>query len=190
MSALKSRKARAILAGGVVLGVGATMTLAAWSDSEWATGTFGTGGFTFQGSTTGQEGSFADHPEGDPAALSFTLDANNLTPGDSVTAPFWVKATGAGATVTVKKPTLASAPSNLTDNLLVEYFANNDCTGTAAASGTLSGSTGTVEDYNRGAAVNGVALPTCIKVSLDNDYVSADGESTGAVVWEFAAETA
>lgn len=190
MSALKSRKARAILAGGVVLGVGATMTLAAWSDSEWATGTFGTGGFTFQGSTTGQEGSFADHPEGDPAALSFTLDANNLTPGDSVTAPFWVKATGAGATVTVKKPTLASAPSNLTDNLLVEYFNNDNCDGSPAASGTLSGSTGAIADHNRGAATDGVALATCIKVTLDEDFTAATETTTGAVAWEFAAETA
>jgi len=34
------RRLRAVLAGGLVLGVGAALTLAAWNDAEFATGSF------------------------------------------------------------------------------------------------------------------------------------------------------
>ena len=40
---------RAILAGGLVLGVGAAVTLAAWNDSEFVTGTFTAGTFNLRG---------------------------------------------------------------------------------------------------------------------------------------------
>ncbi|MGO2139648.1 MAG: SipW-dependent-type signal peptide-containing protein [Leucobacter sp.] len=47
-------KARALLAGGLVLGVGAAVTLAAWTDNEWVRGVFGTGTFGIEGSTDGR----------------------------------------------------------------------------------------------------------------------------------------
>lgn len=188
MSVLKSRKARALLAGGVVLGVGASMTLAAWSDSEWASGSFGTGGFTFQGSTDGTD--FSEHPDSPGATLDFSMNPAAMTPGDSVTATYWVKATGASPTVTIKKPVIAGvAPANLTDALTVQYYADAACSGTAATtSGTLTG-TSPVDDYALGTAADGVAVPTCIKITLDSNYTSPAGETTGAVSWEFAAAT-
>lgn len=58
-------KARALLAGGLVLGVGAAVTLAAWTDNEWVRGVFGTGTFGIEGSTDGS--AFSDNPtSGDP----------------------------------------------------------------------------------------------------------------------------
>ena len=50
---LRSRKVRAILAGGLVLGLGAAVTLAAWNDSEFAKGTFTSGSLNIQGSVDG-----------------------------------------------------------------------------------------------------------------------------------------
>ncbi|WP_226438443.1 MULTISPECIES: SipW-dependent-type signal peptide-containing protein [Rhodococcus] len=38
-----SRKRRALLASGLVLGVGVVITLAAWNDSVWGSSDFGTG---------------------------------------------------------------------------------------------------------------------------------------------------
>ena len=61
----RSRMIRAILAGGLVLGVGAAVTLAAWNDSEFVTGTFTAGTFNMQGSTTDGT-TFTDHPVGTP----------------------------------------------------------------------------------------------------------------------------
>jgi predicted ribosomally synthesized peptide with SipW-like signal peptide len=78
------RKVRAILAGGLVLGIGAAVTLAAWSDSEFATGSFGAGHFNMQGSLNGT--AFSDHPVGTPAQLAFPLD--KLSPTETVAAPY------------------------------------------------------------------------------------------------------
>src|SRR5690606_31735774 len=49
----RSRMIRALLAGGLVLGVGTAVTLAAWNDSEFASGTFRAGTFDLEGSTDG-----------------------------------------------------------------------------------------------------------------------------------------
>ena len=56
---LRRRRIYAVLAGGLVLGVGTAVTLAAWNDSEFAKSTFTAGSFVFQGSTDGT--AFADH---------------------------------------------------------------------------------------------------------------------------------
>lgn len=188
MSALKSRKARAILAGGVVLGIGASMTLAAWSDSEWATGTFGTGGFTFQGSTNGSD--FSEHAEqAEAAALNFTVDASDLTPGASVEATYWVKAVGAAANVTINTPEISDdADADLIEALTVEFFNGELCgeEGTGLNSGALE-ETGVTTSR---VAADDQALATCIRVTLDENFTTAEPTETGAVAWEFAAETA
>ncbi|MFD5598993.1 SipW-dependent-type signal peptide-containing protein [Leucobacter sp. NPDC058333] len=83
-------KARAILAGGLVLGVGAAITLAAWTDNEWVTGLFGSGNFGIEGSTDGT--AFTDHEtEAGAAVLNFQVGADNLAPGDAVYAGFAVR---------------------------------------------------------------------------------------------------
>src|SRR5690606_23874046 len=56
-----SRKVRALLAGGVVLGIGAAATLAAWNDSEYAGATFTAGSFNLEGAVDGADGSYTDH---------------------------------------------------------------------------------------------------------------------------------
>ena len=72
----RPRRLRALLAGGLVLGVGFSVTLAAWTDTEKATGTFGASIFGVQSSTNGS--TWADHPT-TPAALVFT--AGSYSPG-------------------------------------------------------------------------------------------------------------
>lgn len=88
----RSRKIKAILAGGLVLGVGAAITLAAWNDSEFATGTFASGEFNLQGSTTAADSGYADHESAAGAAeLDFTVPVANMAPDDVVYAPFFVR---------------------------------------------------------------------------------------------------
>lgn len=93
----RKRKRKALLAGGVVLGLGAAMTLAAWSDDVIADGIFNTGGtFELQGSTDGS--TFRDYDEDTPntpedpssAALNFSFTATEMTPGQTIYAPFTV----------------------------------------------------------------------------------------------------
>jgi predicted ribosomally synthesized peptide with SipW-like signal peptide len=86
----KRRKAKAILAGGLVLGIGAAVTLAAWNDSEFVFGNFGGGHFKIEGSLDGI--TFSEHDSSDDAAtLSFTPAVGNMSPGDIVAAPYVVR---------------------------------------------------------------------------------------------------
>ena len=121
-SRTRSRKFKAILAGGLVLGVGAAITLAAWNDSEFATGTFTAGSFNLEGSTTGAAAGYDDHnpDDGDAAAaLVFTTPFDNLAPEDVVYAPFWLRlaaGTTTDATLVVESITTTdSAEANAAD---------------------------------------------------------------------------
>ncbi|MBB1022229.1 hypothetical protein G6030_13170, partial [Dietzia sp. E1] len=51
----RSRRTRAVLAGGSVLGIGAVVTLAAWTDDNWAGSTFSGGTFAVESSASGIE---------------------------------------------------------------------------------------------------------------------------------------
>lgn len=85
----RRRKALALLSAGMVLGIGAVITLAVWNDPEFEFGQFGTGHFDMQGSTDGSN--FASHGTSPGVELTFTLKPRELTPGDKVFAPFAVK---------------------------------------------------------------------------------------------------
>lgn len=90
--ALLSRRGRALLAGGVVLGIGTAVTLAAWNDSEYASGTFSSGTFNLQSSTDGAVGEYTDNPVAEDAApLDFSAPVDDLAPEDTVYASLWVR---------------------------------------------------------------------------------------------------
>ena len=87
---LRWRRVRALLASGLVLGVGSAITLAAWNDSEHGTATFTAGEFDIQGAEDGS--TFTDHPtQGDAATLVFNVPAVDMVPGQTVYAPFSVR---------------------------------------------------------------------------------------------------
>lgn len=88
---LWSRRIRALLASGLVLGVGATITLAAWNDSEYATGSVTAGGFTLEGSPTGEPGSFAPSGPDSQHSLTFSPNADAMYPGETTYSLFSVR---------------------------------------------------------------------------------------------------
>ncbi|WP_420114999.1 SipW-dependent-type signal peptide-containing protein [Pseudactinotalea sp.] len=175
-SRTRSRKIRALLAGGVVLGVGAAATLAAWNDSEFADGTFSAGVFNLQGSTTSATDGYADHPTADgAAALSFTAPVSNLSPGDVVYAPFWVRL----AADTTSPATLDLVSIDSTDTTggnssqlsYAVYGIDADAACDASATGgTLLGSAATLADN---AAIAGATTELPI-----GDPTSDPGEAT------------
>lgn len=73
------RKIAAVLAGGLVLGIGAAATMAAWTDSQAATATFTSGVFALESSIVGNN--WKNHTEGDPATIS--MGTNAMSPGTS-----------------------------------------------------------------------------------------------------------
>lgn len=82
---------RALLAGGLVLGTGATSTLASWNDAEYANGTFTAARFGVEGSLDGTN--YSKHTSSNAAALSFSPAVTGLFPGNTSYAAFAVRAT-------------------------------------------------------------------------------------------------
>ena len=105
------QKALAVLAAGLVLGVGATVTLAVWNDSEWVVGGtagvdgdpgtpgVGTSAFEVQQNTSSPfgAGGWTDQDANPGGALTFTAGALSLTPGDSIYAPVSLSTTDESA---------------------------------------------------------------------------------------------
>ncbi|SDT10615.1 SipW-cognate class signal peptide [Brevibacterium siliguriense] len=79
----RGRRVKAILAGGLVFGVGATATVAAWTDSEEASGSFEAGRFNIELSTDGQW----------TGTNEMTFNAGAMYPGQKVYAPVSVRTT-------------------------------------------------------------------------------------------------
>lgn len=80
-----SRKKKALLASGTVLGVGAVITLAAWNDSVWGEGTFGTGENTWNIEGSFDGGTVWDEfvTQGTAGTMNFNSIALDLAPGES-----------------------------------------------------------------------------------------------------------
>lgn len=182
---------RAIVAGGLVLGVGAAITLAAWNDSEFAQGTFTAGSFNLQGSTNGT--TFTENPVGSPATLGFTTNPANLSPGDVVTAPFAVRLDGAStydATVTLSTEASTGSLAGLTYELTQseDFGCAEAVTETLVTAGQTLGSTpaSVTFDLTQGADADpGAPVNLCFRVTA-GAVVQAQ---TGSTTWEFAAQS-
>lgn len=74
-----SRKIAAVLAGGLVLGIGAATTMAAWTDSQYAKATFTAGVFKLESSADGS--TWAKHTSNLPVKLS--MGTAGMSPGVS-----------------------------------------------------------------------------------------------------------
>ncbi|WP_423183036.1 SipW-dependent-type signal peptide-containing protein [Arthrobacter sp. NyZ413] len=84
-------RVRAVLAGGLVLGVGSTLTLAAWNDSEFATGTFTASSFQIE-SSINAGGTWQAHPTSG-AAATMAFDPAGMSPTSVNYAPIWIRTT-------------------------------------------------------------------------------------------------
>lgn len=186
------RRIRAVLAGGLVLGVGAAVTLAAWNDSEFAIGSFAAGQFNLVGSTDGV--AYEEHEtEAGAAVLGFALNPTNLAPEDVVYAPFAValdETTTYGALVTVSA-TAAGTTAGLTYELLQTdtFGCGATTTGTSLvdAGTALDDTLGTITfDLDAPSAEILAPVNLCFRVTAGAGIGQG---STGSATWEFAAES-
>ncbi|WP_148239292.1 SipW-dependent-type signal peptide-containing protein [Ruania zhangjianzhongii] len=195
----RSRKLRAVLAGGLVLGIGGAVTLAAWNDSEFASGLFSSGEFNLQGSI--DNAAYTDHESSDgAAALEFSVPVDNMSPGDVVAAPFWVRldaTTTTPATLDLVSVTGTDTTGANTAELGYDVYALADgATCDETATGTVVGRGDTLvtnEDVagetvplSVGAAEGdpGVAAQLCFVVTA-SETLAQGGETTA--VWQFTA---
>ncbi|SDP36646.1 SipW-cognate class signal peptide [Nakamurella panacisegetis] len=82
------RLIRALLAGGLVLGIGTATTLASWTDNEYVSGAFTTSSFDIQSSLDGSV--WADHGTSG-AAASMTFNGSGMSPTAVRYAPLYVR---------------------------------------------------------------------------------------------------
>lgn len=194
----RRRKVRALLAGGLVLGIGAAVTLAAWTDNVYGWSDFATGDDTWNiqadFSPTG-DGTWveADISPGEP--FTFPATRLDLTPGDTVYAPIALRLEP-GQTLDAAV-TLNGATGGLTDPALtaaLRYTVTQGGTSTACTAGTPGG-TALITDVplTTGTAPNAITLDSdatpvnlCFAVTLPAGTSNTlSGLATGQVVWEF-----
>lgn len=189
-------KGRAILAGGLVLGVGAAVTLAAWTDSEFAEGLFTSGSYNLEGSDDGV--TYADHAtEAGALQLKFAGLFDNLTPGDTTYASYFLRldaATTTDATVTPMDVVSTDVTGTNADAIsyTITQVTDGDCeagtaTGTVVATGTtldnLTGGTA-MDLVSNGAGVDGTPVELCFAVTAGAEGTFEQGSQTSAV-WRF-----
>jgi len=149
------RRIRALLAGGLVLGVGATATLASWNDREYATATFTSGKFDIVGSVN--NGAFGQHPSaGNAATLTFAIPTGTTTamvPGNVAYALFSVRTTAAADSATIP-----GAVNSVAGAVQLTANANNSANGTLGQYltyrvHTISGTSCTATTFAAGAPI-------------------------------------
>lgn len=186
----RSGKVRALLASGLVLGVGATFTLAAWTDNEWVYGgagpddkTPGTKIYAMEQNTVAPfaPATWTDEPNANGGRLDFTIKAASMLPGDTVYAPFQLraKAKSEALTVTLAEARQATTPAVGDANSTALYSAlryrawvgldSANCNAAGNKTGTL------VKDLVGSDALGSVPLST-----LGTDSFTLPAGSSGA----------
>ncbi|MEU1590773.1 SipW-dependent-type signal peptide-containing protein [Micromonospora sp. NPDC005710] len=194
------RRTRAVLAGALVLGLGTTSTLAAWTDSEYGTGSFGASIFGTESQTASS--SWASHtPVANAATLAFNATA--MSPSVSFYAFLDIRTT---STTNVGGTVALTSSSNNSGALLpaLEYRAvRTATTSTTCAAAAFSGSPTWIvgPSYSAITAVPGspvssaITVPAgatpqlrfCFEVRVQSGASNTYQGTTGIVTWEFTA---
>ncbi|WIE74099.1 SipW-dependent-type signal peptide-containing protein [Curtobacterium sp. MCJR17_020] len=185
----------AVLAGGLVLGVGAVVTLAAWQDDEFAHGTFtSSGDFELAGQVSTAEG-FTDHATSPGGALAFDVNAASLAPDMVSYSPYAVEL-AAGTTVPATVTVTAGTSTGSVDDLTYGIYAVDSftCDAAAVTAGTSVVPEGTAIDTVPADTTFDLAAATadtagapqflCLVVTAGADLATGQ---TGAAVWQFQA---
>lgn len=189
---LRCRRIRAVLAGGLVLGIGTAVTLAAWNDSEYSAATFTAGQFGIVGATDGV--AFTDHPVASPAALTFTVAPTAMAPGNTTYALFSVKTVNPSVAGTLQLTAGAPTGTGLAPFLTygVKTVTGPTCNSTTYAAGTsvsvvADGSALTAGGATaQSLAANGAAAVNyCIAVTLPTAAPNGAQGLTMTQTWTF-----
>lgn len=192
----RGRKVAAVLAGGLVLGVGTMATLASWNDSEFAKASFKAGTFNMVGSI--DQTTFSEHAtEGAAGTLSFGTTVGNVQPGDTLYAGYAVqldKDTTYAATVNVTPGTFAGSTSGLSYTLFTTATAGCSAAATPLATivtaGTALNSVGSANSFALAKSTSigtnpGAPVYLCFKVTAAATGL-VQGQ-TATPIWNFTA---
>jgi predicted ribosomally synthesized peptide with SipW-like signal peptide len=187
-----------VLAAGLVFGVGAGSTLAAWTDQTYARGEFTTS--TFQVEANAGAGWVPASDSAGAAVLTFNT-STGLMPGASRYAPLSLRTTtgSLGGTVALKGATVDTSSGTLGAALQYRVVASATCnaaaftagatylvggaTGTGAFQPLTVGQTGTTALGGATATAQGAPLQLCFQITLPTGAPNALQGKTTTASW-------
>lgn len=198
---------RAVLAGALVLGVGGSVTLASWTDSDHATGSFGASVFQTESNASKPYDALGAWSGNDaPPGAALVFNAGAMSPGTVAYAPFAIrtKAGSVAGEVVFGAPSVASSgtgDAELGAALRYRVIRSATCeassfTGSSAfvvgAGGaeplTVGQSTGVVNPVQAASAtLPGEPTQFCFEVTLPAGASNALQGQTATATWQFMA---
>lgn len=200
----RRRKIRALLAGGLVLGVGAAVTLAVWTDNVFGKAQFTAENWNVQGDfSTGGTGAWDEYDTvGTAGTFAYTTGFATMSPNTTVYAPVALRV-GTGTTqggayparVTLNGATPVTGPLATA----LRYRVVQGVTAANCNAATLGAGTDVVapnSPLGTGSAADAITLaadgtPTslCFAVTLPQNVApnTVAGTTTGPITWQFAA---
>jgi predicted ribosomally synthesized peptide with SipW-like signal peptide len=198
-------RVRAILAGGLVFGIGAAVTVAAWTDDEYSSATITSGRFGIVGSVNGA--AFTDHASSPGPSLTFTPTLGAVYPGSpagftTVQVRTASVATGGFDSVPgVVRMSASTLPSDALAAALVyavrlvpsgsscneALFSNGAATVIVPNATTLS--TQVPANVQSVSAAGALTLSYCIRIALPDTAGTGSQSLTTSVTWQFAGAT-
>lgn len=184
---------RAALAGGLVLGVGAAVTLASWTDTEHASGSFSSS--TFNTESTGATVAWVSNIASPGATLVFAAAA--MSPSVSHYATLNVRTTAAtnvAGTVALTSSTAAGTLPTVLEYRAVRTSLASTACNAAAFSGTpvwiaggsaswIASSTVAASAVASPIAAAGGELRYCFDVRIQSSAASSYQNTTGTITW-------
>ncbi|WP_198684002.1 SipW-dependent-type signal peptide-containing protein [Brachybacterium sp. YJGR34] len=177
----RRRRLLALTAGGLVLGISGMVTLASWTDTEVAEGSFAAGTFALESSTDGE--TFSDTtPPAEALSLSFDPLAQNLSPTDSASAVYAIRldqSSSNAATVDGAVTASGSAADNL--DYTIEQVSDIDATetiGTLVSGESVAAGTSHADLFT----LDELSDVVYLKVTVSADADLGQGE-TADVTW-------
>jgi predicted ribosomally synthesized peptide with SipW-like signal peptide len=189
---------RVLLAAGLVLGVGASVTLASWNDEERANASFTAGMFGIEGSATGT--TFTDYSStATAAALSFSLPPKAMVPGSVLYALYSVRTSTTSIAGTVVLAADAANSAGLGAHLTygVRSITGTTCSAAAYGKGAVVVPNGSSLSAGQAApatlplaAAGASPVNYCFEVTLPQSTGNEAQGKTAAVGWTFNAVSA
>lgn len=198
---------RAVLAGALVLGVGGSVTLASWTDTDNAAGSFGASVFRTESNSTKPYDALGAWSANDtPPGAALVFNAGSMSPGTVVYAPFAIRTTAGSVAgeVVLGAPSVTSSGTGDADlgaALRYRVIRSTTCDassflasppfvvgGAGAEPFTAGQAAGVVNSLQAAsAALPGEPTRFCFEVTLPAGASNALQGQTATATWQFTA---
>jgi predicted ribosomally synthesized peptide with SipW-like signal peptide len=188
-----------VLAGGLVLGIGASVTLAAWTDREFGTGTFTASTFDTESTAAATSTGWASNVNSPGATLAFT--ATGMSPGALQYATLNVRTTlatnVAGTVVLTSATPTGTLPAVLEYRAIRTPLTTTTCNAGAFTAGSAyAGGTNTTYQSSSTVLASPLVSPVaaangeiryCFEVRMAPTASTTYQGATGTITWLFTA---